>query len=114
MAVSVTSWTHEPITGTAPISPLEGAVMSLFLYRLGRVCARRRGLVLSLWGLAAAGIVALAAVAGGSLGDDISIPGSETDAATALLKERFPAFAGGSATVVFRGEPGFLQTPRGA
>ncbi|MPZ24853.1 MAG: MMPL family transporter, partial [Dehalococcoidia bacterium] len=80
--------------------------MSTLLYRLGSWSARHGWRVLLSWLLLVVAVTALAQAAGGELSDDLSIPGTETQQATDLLEERFAAFAGGSATVVFHVEEG--------
>ncbi|MBP2478903.1 RND superfamily putative drug exporter [Crossiella equi] len=84
--------------------------MSSFLYRLGRLAARRRGLVLLFWllllGLAGGG----AAVLGQGTDDAFSIPGSESQDALDHLRRVFPEVSGASAQVVVI-TPGGIDTP---
>ncbi|NLV54630.1 MAG: MMPL family transporter [Acidimicrobiales bacterium] len=75
--------------------------MSKFLYRLGHWSVRRRRLVLVLWLVAFVGVGALAASIGGSLDDEFSIPGTESQDAMDLLEDRFPQQTGSTARVVF-------------
>lgn len=74
--------------------------MSSFLYRLGRLCFRRRGLVVVIW------LVALLAAGGGAVGlqgkfdDAFTLPGTQSQDALDQLQRTFPQMAGASATVV--------------
>ncbi|HET9609088.1 MAG TPA: MMPL family transporter [Acidimicrobiales bacterium] len=88
--------------------------MTLRLYRLGRACVRRRRLVLGLWALLAATVIALAQVAGGETSDAFDIPGVESQQALDVLTDDFPAAAGTSAQVVFAAEVGTLADPGAA
>jgi RND superfamily putative drug exporter len=81
------------------------------LYRLGRGAARRPRPVIAVWVLAAAAVFAAGRVAGAAFVDDFRIPGAEAQAATDLLRERFPAQAGVTATVVFHARSGTLAEP---
>jgi RND superfamily putative drug exporter len=78
-----------------------------FLYRLGRLCARRAGVVLASWlvilGLAVTGYF----VARGELSPVVDIPGTETAKVSERLGERLPVAAGGNGKIVF-------HTPDGA
>ncbi|MCU1352276.1 MAG: hypothetical protein JWM05_1485, partial [Acidimicrobiales bacterium] len=75
--------------------------MSRFLYRLGRAAVRRRKLVLAAWLVVLVGSGFLGSALGGKGVDDFTIPGTETQAAHDLLKERFPAQSGSTASIVF-------------
>ncbi|GIE31061.1 membrane protein [Actinoplanes italicus] len=81
--------------------------MAEFLYRVGRFCARRAGVVLASWlvilGLAVTGYF----VARGELSPVVDIPGTETAKVSERLGERLPVAAGGNGKIVFR-------TPDGA
>ena len=76
------------------------------LERLARWSVRRRRLVVAAWLVALVGIGVLGSVAGGDSANNFRIPGSESQAVTDLLKERFPARAGDSAQLVFKAEKG--------
>ncbi|KGJ78532.1 RND transporter [Cryobacterium roopkundense] len=75
--------------------------MATFLYRLGRLSARRAWLVIVAW----IAILALAggafALFGGTLSSAVSIPGTPTQTVADELAAKFPAASGGRGTVVF-------------
>ncbi|WP_430788669.1 MMPL family transporter [Actinoplanes sp. G11-F43] len=75
--------------------------MAEFLYRLGRFCARRAGVVLASWlvilGVAAGGYF----LARGELSPVVDIPGTETAKVSDRLGERLPVAAGGNGKLVF-------------
>ncbi|MEU4423254.1 MMPL family transporter [Actinoplanes sp. NPDC024001] len=75
--------------------------MAEFLYRLGRLCARRAGLVLAAWAVLLGVSVSGYLLAGGTLSSQVTIPGTETAKVTDQLAERLPSVAGGNGTLVF-------------
>lgn len=75
--------------------------MSSYLYRLGRLVARRAKTVLALWLLLAVLLGALTVSLGGKLQDDFTIPGTESQQGLDALTQRFPEVAGTSAQLVF-------------
>jgi RND superfamily putative drug exporter len=75
--------------------------MSTLLYRLGRACSRRRGLVSTAWAAVLNVVVALLVTVGGQFDDAFTIPGSESQTALDQLREASPAAAGASAQLVF-------------
>ncbi|MFJ5264705.1 MMPL family transporter [Streptomyces sp. NPDC088387] len=82
--------------------------MATFLYRLGRYSFRRRRLVLMLW-IAVLAVVGIGASSvSGSTSDDFSIPGTQSQQATDLLKKEFPQASAdaASAQVVFAAPDG--------
>ena len=70
---------------------------------------RRRRLVLGLWALLAATVIALAQVAGGETSDAFDIPGVESQKALDVLSERFPEAAGSTAQVIVHTDDGDLR-----
>jgi putative drug exporter of the RND superfamily len=87
----------------------------MFLYRLGRLAVRRRGLVLLGWVMLLAILGGLAAGFGRSATSSPTIPGVEAVQAGQLLAERFPAGGegGAAARVVFAAPQGqTLSTPQ--
>ena len=84
--------------------------MSSFLSRLGRASARHPWRTIGAWVLAALVIGMLAANAKG-YSESFKIPGTESQQATDLLQERFPAQAGATAQVVLHARSGTLTDP---
>ena len=64
--------------------------MSRFLYRLGGFAARHPWRVIAAWAAAAAVVLGLAGTFGGALNDDYTIPGTSSQRAYDLLRERVP------------------------
>lgn len=75
--------------------------MATLLYRLGRFAARRAWLVISAWVLIIAMVGGAAALFMGTLSNNFTIPGTETQRMADKLQEDLPDFAGGSGSVVF-------------
>ncbi|CAB4336331.1 MAG: MMPL family transporter [Actinobacteria bacterium] len=75
--------------------------MSNVLYRIGRVCTRRRWRVLFAWVAIVVALVVVGKAAGGEFVDRLQVPGVESQKAANLLLETFPSQAGGSMQVVF-------------
>ncbi|MGW1764816.1 MMPL family transporter [Streptomyces sp. NPDC002073] len=82
--------------------------MATFLYKLGRLAFRRRGLFVLLWVLIFGGIGVAASSAPPPPADTFSMPGTESQKAFDLLKEKFPTASatGASARVVVRAPKG--------
>ena len=85
--------------------------MAELLYRLGLLAARCARTVVATWlaVLAAAGLAF--ALAGGTLENSFSIPGTPTAEVTERLQAELPEVAGGTGTVVLRTEDGSAFTP---
>jgi len=75
--------------------------VSTLLQRLGRASFRNRWVVVAVWLVVLAGVVAAVLVRGLSFDDRFTIPGSESQQALDQLTEVSPAAAGASAQVVF-------------
>ncbi|GAB2833324.1 MMPL family transporter [Actinocorallia aurea] len=75
--------------------------MAAYLYRLGRLCFRRRKAVLGLWLALLVAAGALAGAFAGKTGDAFTVPGTEAQAALDRIKDTFPEQGHGSAQVVF-------------
>jgi len=80
--------------------------MHRIVRRIGDASARRPWVTIGAWALAAAIVMGLAGTAGGAFADDFVAPGSQSEEAMQLLKERFPEAAGGSAMAVFAAPEG--------
>ena len=76
------------------------------LFHLGRLCVRRRWIVLGVWLLVFAVLAVWARSAGPDVNDNLTLPGSDSQAATALLEKRFPSQANGTNPVVLRAPKG--------
>ena len=76
------------------------------LERVARWSYRRRWTTLGIWVVALIGSGLLASSIGGDYSNDFSLPGAESQEAYDLLLDRFPAFAGDTADIVFRAEDG--------
>jgi RND superfamily putative drug exporter len=81
------------------------------LERVGRAAAAHPWRVLAVWLLVALAVIGLDRTMGGEATDDMSIPGSETDAATELLTEHARAESGATASVVVHASEGTLSDP---
>src|SRR5918996_327715 len=80
--------------------------MTGLLYRLGRLCVRRRWIVVFVW-LAVFVALALSARAlGPEVNDNLTLPGTDSQAATDLLEQRFPSQANGTNPVVLTAPAG--------
>lgn len=76
--------------------------MATFLYRLGRLAFRRRGVVAVVW-LAIVGVTAIGASLGGVMsGDTGSAPGTEAQSALDLARDRFPGLGADQALATAR------------
>ena len=80
--------------------------MNRFTLRIGAASARRPWRTLAAWAVAAAAVIVLAGTAGGALVDDLVAPGSQSERAMDLLRERFPEAAAGGAMAVFAVDEG--------
>lgn len=75
--------------------------MNQLIRRIGDACARRPWVTIGAWAAVLPVVLVLAGTVGGAFADDLAAPGSESEEAMALLQERFPEAAGGSAIAVF-------------
>ncbi|GAA3701204.1 hypothetical protein GCM10022377_13400 [Zhihengliuella alba] len=90
--------------------------MASFLYRIGRAAYRRRWWFITAWAAVLTLVALCAGLFMGTLTNQFSIPGTETQRTLDRLKEELPEAAGGSGTIVFQtadGEP-FTQSQRDA
>lgn len=82
--------------------------MARLLRRLGALCARRRLLVIGVWALLVVGIGATVSVVGAQTNNDLSLPGTDSQAAKDLLAKRFPPQQNGVNPIVFDVDTGKL------
>jgi putative drug exporter of the RND superfamily len=80
--------------------------MTAALFHLGRLCVRRRWVVLAVWLVVFAALAVWARSAGPEVNDNLTLPGSGSQAATDLLEQRFPSQANGTNPVVLRAPAG--------
>ncbi|MEV6975101.1 MMPL family transporter [Kitasatospora sp. NPDC093806] len=89
--------------------------MATYLYRLGRLCFRRRRTVLAVW---LALLIAVGGAAGafaGKTSDEFKVPGTEAQATLDRIQGTFPEQGHGSAQVVFATDgPGGITAPETA
>jgi putative drug exporter of the RND superfamily len=76
------------------------------LYRLGHFCARHPVSVLVVWLAVALAIVCVARTVGQETNDNLSLPGTDSQAASNLLGDKFPDQANGSVPIAFRAPSG--------
>jgi uncharacterized membrane protein YdfJ with MMPL/SSD domain len=80
--------------------------MARFLHGLGRFAAHRKWVVLGAWVVAATAFVLLVKTFGANTSDNLSLPGTGSQAATDLLADRFPPQQNGSSPIVFHVDKG--------
>ena len=80
--------------------------MTGVLYRLGRLCVRRRWAVTLAWLAVFAALAFAARTLGPEVNDNLTLPGSDSQKATDLLSERLPAQANGITPVLLRAPKG--------
>ncbi len=80
--------------------------MTPLLYRLGHLCARHPALVLAVWAVIALSVVVVARSVGQETNDDLTLPGTDSQAATDLLSDKFPDQANGSVPIALRAPEG--------
>ena len=82
--------------------------MSTYLYRLARWCYGHRRIVLAGWLLVVIVVVTLSVLGKGTENNNITIPGTESQHVSDVLKDKIPAFSGAQTQVVITssGSPG--------
>jgi RND superfamily putative drug exporter len=83
--------------------------MSGLLRRLGGFCAGRAPWVLVAWIVLAIGLVVLANSVGRPENDDVTLPGTGSQAATDLLEKKLPEQANGSVPIVLQSDTSLAQ-----
>jgi len=84
------------------------------LYGLARFCVRRRVAVLCVWLIAAILLVAVSHRLGDNTNDNLSLPGTDSQHATDVLKRSFPAQANGTSPIVVHAKTGKLTDQNNA
>ena len=84
------------------------------LARWMRMCANNPWRVVLAWIAIIASLIFLVATIGGSLRDEFSIPGSDTQKATDLIEAEFASEQGAVLNIVFAAPAGSGSTPRPA
>ncbi|HJW66768.1 MAG TPA: MMPL family transporter, partial [Gaiellaceae bacterium] len=80
--------------------------MARALHRLGLVAARRKWVVLGCWIVLLAALIGLSQSMGSNTSNNLSLPGTDSQAASDLLASRFPPQQNGSNPLVFRARTG--------
>lgn len=84
--------------------------MSKLLYRLGLGCARHPKKVFAIWIVVVIAIVAISRIAGDNTSDDLTLPGTDSTAATDLLQDELPKQANGTVPIVLHVDSGSLDS----
>jgi putative drug exporter of the RND superfamily len=82
--------------------------MTGVLYGLARFCIARRFAVVVVWLVAAVALVAVSHSLGDNTSDNLSLPGTDSQQATDLLKKSFPDQANGTSPIVLHAKSGQL------
>ncbi|MBV9943922.1 MAG: MMPL family transporter [Solirubrobacterales bacterium] len=82
--------------------------MTRVLYGLSRFCVRNRFVVLAVWLVATAVLLALSHRLGDNSNDNLSLPGANSQRATDALQKSFPAQANGVSPIVLHAKSGKL------
>jgi putative drug exporter of the RND superfamily len=82
------------------------------LYGLARFCVRRRFIVLGVWLIATAALVAISHGLGENTNDNLSLPGTDSQRASDALARSFPDQANGSSPIVLHASRGKLTESR--
>src|SRR5215210_6791941 len=80
--------------------------LTRLLYRLGHLCARHSIVVLAVWVVIAVSVVFVARTVGQDTNDDLTLPGTDSQAASDLLSDKFPDQANGSVPIALRAPEG--------
>ncbi len=88
--------------------------MTGVLYGLARICVRHRFVVLAIWLVATIALVAVSHRLGDNTNDNLSLPGTDSQHATNVLKSSFPAQANGTSPIVLHAKSGKLTDQNNA
>jgi RND superfamily putative drug exporter len=82
--------------------------MTGVLYGVARFCVRRKFIVLAVWLVVAVALVAISHQMGDNTNDNLSLPGTNSQHATDILKRSFPTQANGTSPIVLHAPNGKL------
>jgi RND superfamily putative drug exporter len=88
--------------------------MTAPLYALGRLCSRHHWVTIAIWVLLAAGLIAAGQSQASRTNDNLTLPGTDSTAATELLEDNLPAQAYGSNPLVIESSGPRLTAPEQA
>ncbi|HXP36524.1 MAG TPA: MMPL family transporter, partial [Solirubrobacteraceae bacterium] len=88
--------------------------MTGMLYALAQFCVRRKFAVLAVWLVATIALVAVSHSLGDNTNDNLSLPGTDSQAATDALAKSFPDQANGSSPIVLHANSGKLTDTKNA
>jgi RND superfamily putative drug exporter len=88
--------------------------MTGMLYALAQLCVRRKFVVLAFWLAATIALVAVSHSLGDNTNDNLSLPGTDSQAATDALAKSFPDQANGSSPIVLHAKSGKLTDAKNA
>ena len=88
--------------------------MTAVLYGLARLCVRQRLLVLGIWFVATVALVVVSHQMGDNTNDNLSLPGTNSQRATDILKASFPDQANGTSPIVLHARSGKLTDSKNA
>jgi putative drug exporter of the RND superfamily len=82
--------------------------MTGVLYGIARFCVRRKFIVLAVWLVVAVALVAISKQMGDNTNDNLSLPGTNSQHATDILKASFPTQANGTSPIILHASNGKL------
>jgi RND superfamily putative drug exporter len=82
--------------------------MTGVLYGIARFCVRRKFIVLAVWLVVAVALVAISKQMGDNTNDNLSLPGTNSQHATDILKRSFPTQANGTSPIILHASNGKL------
>src|ERR1700747_2564123 len=88
--------------------------MTGLLYGLARLCVRRRFYVLGVWLVVTIALAVVSHRLGDNTNDNLSLPGTDSQHATNVLKGAFPAQANGTSPIVLQAKSGKLPNQNNA
>lgn len=86
--------------------------MTNWLYRFGKNCGHYGWIILGIWVVTIATLAIVTNKYGGQISNTFTLPGSNSQKATDIIKQSFPAANNGTAQIVFHANSGTLATPQ--